>query len=597
MKKQLKFIIVLLAGCGTMLTGCKKFLDQVPNDRITIEEVFRKKASSEAFLANVYSFVPDESNAIDGYPMVGCADEADLTWAGGPNYPVNIGNLNPSNVIFDRWGNYYQGIRSATYFMQHINENIEIRSLNGQQLIDQYQAEARFLRAYFYFLLMRQYGPVVLMGEEVTPPDAVAADMQIPRSKFDDCVNYVASELDKAAAVLPLQPQRNGQTSDAEFGRITKGTALAVKSRLLLYAASPQYNGNTEVSSFVSKDGTPLISQTYDALKWKRAADAAKAVIDLNIYRLYKDASGDPIKSLDGLFFNSWNSEQIFVRKSNDLARWDVHATPRQAGGWCGLAPTQEIVDSYFMSDGLLPAESSLYSEAGFTNVSGVQVSNMYLNREPRFYHGVTYNNSIWQGGTMSAPAPISFFLSSVNGRNGHPTDFSKTGYLIRKNVGRQTNVGAGGNGQVQSRTLILFRLGEIYLNYAEALNEYQPGAPDILNYLNAIRERAGIPTYGGGTGQVAVPAGQAAMRSKIWAERRIELAYEGHRFYDIRRWKIAPQVMGTMHGMDISKDGNDFYKRVPTATPHLFRQSYYWWPITQYELDRNRSIVQNPFW
>jgi len=597
MNREIKLMLILLLSGGILNTGCKKYLDQVPNDRITIEEVFRKKASSEQFLANVYSIVPDESNAIDGFPMVGCSDEADLTWAGGPNYPVNIGNLNPSNVIFDRWGYYYQGIRSATYFMNHINENVEIRALNGQQLINQYQAEARFLRAYFYFLLMRQYGPVVLMGEDVTPPDAVASQMQIARSPFDDCVNYVVGELDKAAEVLPLQPQRNGQASDAEYGRITKGICLAVKSRLLLYAASPQYNGNTEVSSFKNQDGKVLISQTYNAEKWKKAADAAKAVIDLGLYSLYKDPSGNPIKSLDGLFFNSWNSEQIFVRKGNDLGRWDVHCTPRQAGGWCGLAPTQENVDAYFMADGLLPSESSLYSETGFTNVNGVQVYNMFMNREPRFYHDVTYNNSIWQGGTMNAPAPITFYVSGPNGRNGHPTDFSKTGYLIRKNVGPQTNVGAGGNGQVQSRVLILFRLGEIYLNYAEALNEFQPGSSEALTYLNAIRERASIPRYGSGPNALPIPAGQAAMRAKIRAERRIELAYEGHRFFDIRRWKIAPQVMGTMHGMDISKDGNDFYKRVATATPHLFRQSYYWWPITQYEMDRNRLLVQNPWW
>ncbi len=597
MNRQIKLLVIPILLIGMLSSGCKKFLDQVPNDRITIEEVFRKKASSEQFLANVYSFIPPDTHPQNAMPWVSTADEADFTWTTYGYYQINIGNLNPSNVLYDRWGRYYQGIRSATYFINHINENVEIRAQNGQQLIDQYQAEARFLRAYFYFLLMQQYGPVVLMGEDVTPPDAQAADMQIPRSPFDECVDYVVSELDKAAEVLPIQPLRNGQASDAEYGRITKGIALAVKSRLLLYAASPQYNGNKDVASFTNTDGKQLIAQNYDAEKWKKAADAARAVIDLGVYSLYKDPSGDPIKSLDGIFFNSWNSEQIFVRKSNDLKEWDVHSMPRQAGGWNGIAPTQEIVDAYFMSDGLLPSESSLYSESGFTNVNGVSVYNMYVNREPRFYHAITFNNSIWQGGNMNSPAAISFFVSGPNGRNGHPTDFSKTGYLNRKNVGRQTNAGSGGNGQVQSRVLILFRLGEIYLNYAEALNEYQPGSPEVLTYLNAIRERSGIPTYGAGANQVPIPAGQAEMRAKIRAERRVELAFEGHRFFDIRRWKIAPQVMGILHGMDISKDGNDFYKRVPIATPHIFRPSYYWWPITQYEIDRNRKLVQNPSW
>ncbi len=591
-KIQAWIIILVTSSC---LFSCKKFLDQVPDDRITMEEVFKKKATSEQYLANVYSYVPDEWEAIHAVPWVGTSDEADLTWSGSFNYPINLGNLSPTNTTPDFWSPYYNAIRAATYFINHINENDEIRNLSGQQLIDQYIAEARFLRAYYYFCLMREYGPVILLGEDVIPTDAPATDMQLPRSPYDDCVNYVVSELDKAAETLPLNPQRNGQQNDAEWGRATKGMALAVKSRLLLYAASPQYNGNTEVSGFKNVDGTPLISQTKDNEKWKRAVDAAKAVIDLGIYSLYKDPSGDPVKSLEGTFFQSWNAEQIFARKSNGLAQWDVHSEPRQAGGWCGIGPTQETIDSYFMSDGKLPSESPLYSEEGFTNVNGQRIFNMYLNREPRFYRDVTYNNSIWQGGTMSSPAPISFFVSGPNGRNGHPTDFSKTGYLVRKNVGPSTNIGSGGNGQRQDRPAPLFRLAEIYLNYAEALNEYDPGNPGILTYLNLIRERAGIPQYGANA--IPVPSDQVDMRKMIRAERRVELAYEGHRWFDIRRWKIASQVMGTVHGMDISKDGDDFYKRVPAMTPHLFRTSYYWWPISQYELDRDKNLVQNPGW
>jgi starch-binding outer membrane protein, SusD/RagB family len=598
MIQQLKYKgLVLLTVCTWGFIACKKYLDQVPNDRITIEEVFRKKASSEQFLANIYSYVPDEWETIHDFPWVGTSDEADLTWSGSPNYAVNIGNLNPSNIPFERWGSYYQAIRSASYFINHIDENQEILQLNGQQLIDQYKAEARFLRAFYYFCLMRQYGPVVLLGETTIPPDAVASAMQIPRSSYDDCVDYVVSELDKAAAVLPLYPERNGQPSDAEYGRATKGMALAVKARLLLYAASPLYNGNTDLSTFKTADGTPFISPTYNPEKWKRAADAAKAVIDLGIYALYKDPSGNVLKSLDGIYFQSWNDEQIFARKSNNVVQWDVHCTPRQAGGWCGIGPTQEMVDAYFMKDGKLPAASALYSETGFTNVNGQFVYNMYMNREPRFYHGVTYNNSMWQGGNMNRPAPITFYVSGPNGKNGHPTDYSKTGYLIRKNVGPGTNIGAGGNGQRQDRPIILFRLGEMYLNYAEALNEYQPGHPDIVTYLNKIRERAGIPQYGVGQDALPLPADKNEMRSMIRTERRIELAYEGHRWFDIRRWKIAPQVMGIVHGMDVNKDGDAFYNRVETATPHLFKPSYYWWPISQYELDRDKVIIQNPEW
>lgn len=577
-------IALLLTLCST---SCKKYLDQVPNDRITIEQVFQKKASSEQYLANVYSYIPDESEEETVNPWLGNADEADITWSKYTIYQLNLGNIGPGNPIFDTWGKYYKGIRSATYFMNHIDGNAEILALNGQPLIDQYKAEARFLRAYFYFLLMRQYGPVVLEGETEMPADAAANDLKLPRSPYDDCVNYVASELDKAAAVLPKVPSQNGQASDANYGRATAGAALALKSRVLLYAASPLYNGNTEVAGFKSKTGTPLISQTYDAGKWKKAADAAKAVIDLNLYTLYKDASGDATKSYQGVFLTAWNSEQIFVRKDNGQVAEDKNSIPRQAGGWNGIAATQEQVDAYFMKDGLAIKDSPLYTESGFTTVNGVQVYNMYINREPRFYASITYNNAVWQGWSMTSAAPISFLFLGVNGKNGHPTDWSKTGYLIRKNVGLSVN---------QTRPEIILRLGEIYLNYAEALNESDPRNPDIIKYLNLIRDRAGIPLYGS---SVSLPSdvNQATMRDRIRQERRVELAFEMIRWFDIRRWKIAPQVMGDMHGMDINKNDNSFYTRV-VASNHLFRApASYWFPISQYDLDRSELLVQNPGW
>ncbi len=593
--KIIKINLVFLTLATLLSTGCKNYLDQVPDDRITIEQVFQKKGPSEQYLANVYSYVDDLSNVQDKNPWGGNSDEIDVTWTAYPVYGLNIGNIGPSNALFDKWNNYYNGIRSATYFMNHIDGNAEILALNGQQQIDQYKAEARFLRAYYYFLLMRQYGPVVLMGDVEIPVDATAADMQRPRNSYDECVDYVVSELDKAATILPRVPSNNGQVSERELGRATVGMALAVKSRLLLYAASPEFNGNTEFASLKNLDGTVLINQTYDVQKWKKAADAAKAVIDLGLYSLYKDASNDPLKSYQGIFSQAFNSEQIFNRNGNDLVGFDVHAMPRIAGGWNGLAVTQEQVDAYFMADGKTIAESTNYSENGFTNVNGVQVFNMYVNREPRFYASVTYNNAVFQGGKMTSAQPISFYADGPNGQSGHPTDWSRTGYLIRKNVAPQTNSGSGGNGAKTNRPLVLFRLGEIYLNYAEALNEYDPGNPDIVTYLNLIRERAGVPQYG--SASLMLPASPSEMQTRIRQERRVELAFESHRWFDIRRWKIAPEVMGDMHGMDVTKSDNTFYKRV-VASKHLFRSpASYLFPISQYDLDRAKLIVQNPGW
>lgn len=597
MKKQNIKTCSLLLTLALLLfsSSCKKYLDQVPNDRITIEQVFQKKGPSEQYLANVYSYVDDLSDPTNTNPWVGNADEADVTWSKYTIYNLNIGNISAGSSLFDTWTSYYEGIRSATYFMNHIDGNAEILALNGQQLINQYKAEARFLRAYFYFLLMRQYGPVILEGETEIAADAPADAIQFPRSTYDQCVNYVTSELDKAAAVLPTIPSTNGIASDLQYGRATVGMALAVKARVLLYAASPYYNGNTDLASFKNQDGTPLINQVYDVNKWKKAADAAKAVINMGLYTLYKDPSNDPVKSYTGVFLVPWNSEAIFSRKDNNLPNFDTNSMPRLAGGWNGIGPTQEQVDAYFMKDGHTIQESPLYSESGFTTVNGVQIYNMYMNREPRFYASVTYNNAMFQGGKMTAPAAISFFSNGPNGKNGQPTDWSKTGYLIRKNVGTLTNNGSGGNGAKQTRPIVLFRLGEVYLNYAEALNESDPGNPDILTYLNLIRDRAGIPLYG--TTDLPAPSSQADMRNRIWQERRIELAYESIRWFDIRRWKIAQQVMGDLHGMDINQNDNTFFRRV-VATSHYFRApASNLFPIRQYELDRDKYLVQNPGW
>lgn len=591
-KATSKYIIALLALASFTTTGCSKYLDQVPNDRITIEQIFQKKAPSEQYLATVYEYVDDEANQSGGVPWGADTDEMDITWSKYPTYDLNIGNISAGNPLFDKWGNYYQGIRSATYFMNHIGGNAEILALNGKQLIDQYTAEARFLRAYFYFQLMRQYGPVALMGETEIPADATADAMQFPRSAYDSCVAYVSSELDKAAAILPIVPSNSGQASDINYGRATKGMALAVKARLLLYAASPLFNGNVDYANFKNQDGKQLINQTYDVQKWKKAADAAKAVIDMGIYSLYVNSTADPIKSYQGIFLQAWNPEQIFVRKSNGLTGADVNSMPRQASGWNGVGVTQEQVDAYFMTDGKPIKESSLYSETGFTTVNNVQVSNMYQNRDPRFYASVTYNNCFWQGGSMTAAAAISFYASGPNGKNGHATDWTKTGYLVQKNVASQTN---RLNGTNFNRPEIIIRLGEIYLNYAEALNEVDPSNPDVVKYLNLIRARVKIPQYG--SANLPLPASQSDMRTRIWQERRVELAFETIRWFDIRRWKIAPQVMGDMHGMNINKDDITFYTRVVVSS-HLFRTpASYLWPISQYDMDRARLMVQNPGW
>jgi hypothetical protein len=571
-------LFVVLAG------SCKKYLDQVPDDRQTIEEVFQKKGPSEQYLANVYAYIRDEGDQWTDNFWVGNVDEMEIAWAKHPIYRLNIGNWNAADAPFHTWGQYYKGIRSATYFINHIDANAEILKLDGKQLIDQYKAEARFLRAYYYCMLMRQYGPVILIGDKELPVDAPVSEIKLPRSSFDACVDYVVSELDAAAAVLPISP-----AGDRDYGRATKGAALAVKSRILLYAASPEYNGNTTYANFKNHDGTPLISQTVNREKWKKAADAAKAVIDLGVYQLYKDPSGDPIKTYRGIHLEPWNVESIFVKKNNNLWYWDIHSSLRSAGGWNGLGPTQELVDAYFMKDGKSIQQSSLYTEKGYTN----SVSNMYVNREPRFYASIMFNGRKFKGGAVTGDSiNVELNYSGRDGKKNGGEDYSHTGYLVFKDVSPETNRLTGKN---NSRPQIMFRLGEIYLNYAEAIAEYGGNDADALKYLNLIRERAGIPQFGQGANSLPSLSGENLIQA-IRAERRVELAFEQHRWFDVRRWKIVQNVMGDLHGLNVNADGDAFYQRVVDGN-HLWKDAYYWWPIPQSELDRDGLIVQSPGW
>ncbi len=581
MKKIYKVTKVLLLA--VFVSGCN-FLDQVPDDFMTIDEAFQKKAETERYLANVYSYVKNEASQWADHPWGGASDELEITWQRYDVYKINIGNWNASNPPYNFWRAYYNGIRSATYFINHIDENNEIRTLDGQARIDQYKAEARFLRAYFYFMLMRQYGPAILIGDTEIPVDAPLSDFSRPRSAFDDCVEYVVSELDLAASVLPLVPDNS-----RDYGRATKGAALATKARLLLYAASPLYNGNTLFKDYKNPDGAMLISQTYDHEKWKRAADAAKDVIDLGIYDLYRDSEGDVMKSVKGSVQEPWNIEAIWVRKGNTLTDWDIHCSVRRAGGWSGVGVTQEAVDAFFMEDGLPIDQSPLYYEEGFTD----GVFNMYQKREPRFYASVLYNGQTYTGGELKDPTVIDFSYNGKDGKSGAGENYTKTGYLALKNIEPGTN--RLGNEFVE-RPLVLIRLAEIYLNYAEALAEYGGNDTEVLRYLNLVRERAGVPAYGGGANQIQVPSGSGLI-DVIRAERCVELMFECHRFFDMRRWMIAKGVMGDMHGMNVDANGYDFFVRKKVSN-HLWKDSYYWWPIQQYEMDRgDGKLVQSPGW
>jgi hypothetical protein len=599
----------IMAGVAATLlctgVGCRKgFLDTVPDNLTTLSDVFSKRALSEQWLARIYSALPDMWQQPYAEQWNGMSDEIDYTpaWL---SIPLNNGALVPDGTT-GYWQSYYQAIRYAGIFLQNIDKNKEIQALpNGPQLIQQYKGEARFLRAYYYYLLMKIYGPVVLMGEE---PGTVTTNYQRPRSSWSECVAYVLSEMEKAKQDVADQFVVAGGTDIDHYqtGRITRGIVMAAESQVLLYDASPLYNGNADLADFKNADGKQLISQAYDQTKWKKAVDAAKAVIDLNKWQLYQVADPDPFKaaylSCRNLFWDGCNTEGIWLRPGSSIIwNWEQHCSPRVSLGnaWNGIGVTQEMVDAFRMNNGLAIADpASGYTETGFTSTakSGFYVtgtSNMYINREPRFYVDMTFTGATIPVIPMAGQSYVQFYYSGNCGKNGAPRDWTKTGYTARKNIHPSTNFSTGAS---QARPAMMIRLAEIYLNYAEALNESNPGNPDILVYLNRIRNRGGLPSLSTGLSQ-------DAMRTQIRLERHIELAFEQQRYFDVRRWKVADQPGyyqgGQYHGMNMDK-GNTitdagFYQRTVDVNRSNWVRKNYFWPVPQSEMDRNKMLVQFP--
>lgn len=615
MKKIYGILTVLLA---VLLSGCSDFFEQVPKDRVTIDQVFEKEQSSLEYLANVYNYMKDMSYKVSDNPFDGCSDDMDVVWARTDlkyyTHYINIGNWNPASGYYDYWSVSYDGIRSATYFMNNILNNKEMVDNNREDKIVQYRAEARFVRAWLYFAILRQYGPFVNLSETddlIDPNDMLPGSpiTQLSRMPYDDCVEFICNELDIAARDLPLHFTNQPEN---EYGRATQAMCLGLKSRLRLLAASPLVNGNKAYTGFKNNDGTPLVNTDYNVNKWEEAAKAAKDVIDLNIFGLYKEyypgtSDIDPYMSCRNVFLEPWNNEVIMCRIKNGLVTWDRNTSPRIADGYAGMGVTQQLVDAFHMSNGKMTSEAgSGYVETGFSTTDHKDSKtgyvfaptgtwNMYVNREPRFYVNVAFNGAYWIGDEATR---LGLYFSGNTGKKG-TWNYSKTGYLALKNVHPNFNAKTGTS---VTRPWVMMRYAEILLNYAEALNEAfdtPDSAPEgytmsVRAALNQIRERAGLPN---------IPAGlsKEQMREKIRNERRVELALEDMRYFDTRRWLIAPDTDGgPFWGMNVDA-GNSFtdtgfYERTIFET-RVFKPAYYFYPIPQGEIDRSKNVVQNPGW
>jgi hypothetical protein len=576
------FVVLFLIG----LSACEKkdLLDAKPNTDLNAATTFVDSARTIDFLFGAYVEIGfafgyrryTYASNISAGTAEGC-DEAVHRLAGAtqPFVPLFNGAMNSQQTAPYEylWWKPWTNIRRANVFLANVDKSPISAGLKKQT-----KAEARFLRAWYYSILVKNFGGVPLLGDKI-----LALDEQFnqARDSYEACVDFMVSELDAIAGDLPTE-------YDAQnYGRITRGACLGLKSRILLYAASPLFNGGSVGTTEAQKKVTAYLNA--DPGRWQKAADAAKAVIDMNQYALYEDNTTAPGFGFNRVFLMRKNTEFILPGMQGPNKNMEGFTLPKSRNtGTTQTAPSQNLAEAFGMNNGKAITDPT----------SGFNPNDPYVGRDPRFNYTFIFNGTPWYT-SSGTKTPIFTYDGAAN--DGYTTVTWATGYWWRKMLDDNITAQSGPNTE---RVLPLIRYAEILLNYAEAANEM--GNTSIAyDQLKLIRKRAGIAA--GGDGLYGLKSGMTKeeMRAILMNERQVELAYEDHRYWDVRRWKTAPQNQNVdMKAMKITRTvtnpGNIVsytYQSVPISTnvTHVFKDFMYLFPIMQTELAKNPTFIQNP--
>lgn len=667
MKNITKYILsaIVVAGALSLVQSCdylkvdKYFKDMQNEDKIVNDR--RYSAQWLAFcyqqLTNGNMEVGDPSRCPQNY-----SDDQVFSEDYDSYKKFKLGQIDYSGssdfFYSDSWSSAYAGIYQASKIIGKIDDSKE---LSDNERLD-IKGQARFLRAYFYWILLRRYGPVPIMPKDGADYTLKYDELCYPRSTYEECVDFIADEMAQAASELPIK------RDNLNMARPTKGAALAVRAKAYLYGASPLANGNPEMSDFTDNKGKQLISPSYDEEKWAKAAAAARDVIEGGWYRLYTApkvenssdianpstivppfnaeyssknfpdgwADIDPFESYRNVFNGSLklfnNPEIIFSRANNvkhDAAKMSnvtLCQLPVSIGGRNCHAMTLTQCDAYDMADGSAFKRKSVYGYVNDKNAADHPydhlekgVSLEYANREPRFYASVAYNGSVWNcksamgnGSEHIINKQVWYYRETSDGCSSGSYNWLVTGIGIKKYVDPSDCAAYGGS--VREKAEPALRYADILLCYAEALNNlttsYEiPSWDGSTTYtvsrdidemrrgIKPVRMRAGVPDYSDAT-----YSSVDAMFKAIVHERQVELFAESQRYYDVRRWMIAPQTEGAeVKGYNIMMNEasrDDFYRPIRVAEVQTsFSRKQYFWPITYDELRRNKNLTQAPGW
>lgn len=636
--------ILIIGVCSTViLQSCEdEFLDVVPDNVATIDQAFNLRNEAEKYLFTCYSYMPRNGNLYHNPAMLA----GDELWIPDQRQAVTIYSLDiamgfqrVSNPYFNAWDGYYNGggpedkyplfdgIRHCNIFIENMNNPDQVPDISSSER-NRWIAEAKFLKAYYHFYLLRMYGPIPIMRENVAI-DAPSEQLNVPREPFDEGVDYIVQLLDEAAEVLPTSIV----DLNTELGRVTAPIAKGLKAKVLLTAASPLFNGNEDLSILINSSGEQLFNTAYDANKWKLAADAALDAIEAaegagsSLYEFPGSAftlsdTTETKLSIRNAVTERWNSEIIWnntLSTNTDLQKFSMaplsdennHNDAQKI-----VSPTLKMARMFYSKNGVPINEDKTLDftnfeelqEAGeddrFNIKEGYKTSRLNFDREPRFYADLGFDGAIWykyDAGSDDTKFHIESKYTDYAGSN-HAFLFNVTGYFLKKVVNWNQSFSSSG-ATYRSYAWPELRLADVYLMYAEALNEVSGPSTEVYEYLDRIRTRAGLKGVQESWRDFSVnpdkPNTQSGLREIIHRERTIELAFEGNRYWDIRRWKTASQELNEpIRGWNVFGKDEVSYYQIRT----LFQQRFvaprdYFWPIAENALLQNSNLVQNPGW
>lgn len=640
-----KYIVILLVFIST---ACNEFLDIVPDNLATIELAFNTRASAEKFLATCYSYVPEHAHVEQNFSLV--AGDEIWYYAERDFYMNNETSLRLAKGMqntTDPYCNYWEGRRGAFNMFVSIRDcNIfldNLKDIPGLEMDEKNRwiAEVKTLKAFYHFWLFRLYGPIPIIDQNI-PVDASTEEIQVERQPVDEVVDYIVDLLDEAINSGDLP--ESIKFIYTEYGRLTLPAAKAIKAKVLMLGASPLFNGNDEYTNFVSDGGEQLVNPVFDPEKWVRAKDACLDAIltaETAGHELYSFTDLLPIGEISDVVRHELTLRATITDKFNKELIWGIG--PNWSGelqGWCQArwtgdhaadfgrtrkshAPTLNVVEDFYTVNGVPINEDKNWAYADRYDLVNVKdqigddhkyylqnnytTVNLHTYREPRFYSNLAFDGSKW----FSLESEDDENIPSINAKAGQFSGksgfeiYSITGYFTKKLVNYK-NVITRNTVNVEGYTFPIIRLSDLYLMYAESLNEVQ-GSPDanVYEYIQKVRHKAGldlgsdlVSTWADHSLIPLKPTTKEGMREIIRRERMIELSFEGYRYWDLRRWKLAEEYFSKpIQGWNIyAGDAEGFYQ-----VRNIFFRDYllkdYLWPISQGEMLRNPSLVQSPGW